>query len=79
MLFKHFLRRNNALQAFNRNLKEDGKDESFFIEVSEFSYFSAAFIYFNTIEGKVYWQNLSRKWRQFLHQKGIIKINPSLI
>jgi len=68
--FIKFLKKHGAYRKFRKNLKRDGWRNT----VHEFSYFGVyniaiAFAWYDTTEGYNYWNELDKKWKEWLTQK----------
>jgi len=68
--FKSFLRKNEALEAFVANFKEnykklvDYKVNDYLKEAHPYNYFTGAFPWEDSPEGGVYWMRLEDEWRE---------------
>ena len=72
--FVIFLKKNNAFGAFVLNFnnsklwrKENGEiydEHKYFTNTPFERYISGAFLWRNTVQGHIFWQKLSEKWRQ---------------
>lgn len=61
--FRKFLADNDALEAYEDNI-DDTSIEKFIKSVDMVYWFTDAFVWGSTKQGKVYWSLINRKWEK---------------